>query len=60
MVNGFKHCWNLHDSTFIVFVDHCEKKISLKKFVLLICKILGLFVNTLTPDGKVFFLIETI
>ena len=25
MVNGLKHCWNLHDSTFIIFIDHCEE-----------------------------------
>ena len=22
MVNGSKHCWNLHGSTFIIFIDH--------------------------------------
>ena len=20
-----KHCWNVHDSTFIIFIDHCEE-----------------------------------
>ena len=24
MVNGPKHCWNLHQSTFIIFIDHCQ------------------------------------
>ena len=24
MVNGPKHCWNLHRSTFIIFIDHCQ------------------------------------
>ena len=24
MVNQPKHSWNLHDSTFIIFIDHCE------------------------------------
>ena len=24
MVNGPKHCWNLHDSTFIKYIDNCE------------------------------------
>ena len=22
-VNVFKHCWNLHQSTFTIFIDHC-------------------------------------
>ena len=24
MVNVPKHCWNLHHSTFIIFIDHCQ------------------------------------
>ena len=24
MVNAPKHCWNLHGSTFTIFIDHCE------------------------------------
>ena len=24
MVNGSKHCWNLNDSTFTIFIDACE------------------------------------
>ena len=24
MVKGPKPCWNLNDSTFIIFIDHCE------------------------------------
>ena len=24
MVNEPKHCWNLNDSTFIIFIDKCE------------------------------------
>ena len=24
MVNVHKHCRNLHDSTFIIFIDHCQ------------------------------------
>ena len=23
MVNRLKHCWNLNDSAFIIFIDHC-------------------------------------
>ena len=24
MVNGSKHCWNLNESIFTIFIDHCE------------------------------------
>ena len=24
MVNGEKHCWNLSQGTFIIFIDPCE------------------------------------
>ena len=24
MVNGLKHCWNLHQSAFIIFIDYCH------------------------------------
>ena len=29
-VNGPKHCWDLHDSNFIIFIDHCEENWVLK------------------------------
>ena len=45
MVNEPKHCWNLNDSTFIIFIDKCEGNWVGKKSLLLICKILRLFVN---------------
>ena len=25
MINGPKHCWNLRESTFIIFIDNCEE-----------------------------------
>ena len=50
MVNEPKHCWNLNDSTFIIFIDKCEGNWVGKKSLLLICKILRLFVNTLTAN----------
>ena len=31
MVNGAKHCWNLRNSTFIIFIDHYEES-SVGKF----------------------------
>ena len=24
MVRGTKHCWNLNDTPFTIFIDHCE------------------------------------
>ena len=24
MVNGSKHCWNVEESTFTIFIGHCE------------------------------------
>ena len=24
MINGSKHCWNLNDSTFTIFINQCE------------------------------------
>ena len=24
MANGSKHCYNLNDSTFAIFINHCE------------------------------------
>ena len=24
MANIWKHCWNLNDSTFTIFINHCE------------------------------------
>ena len=52
MVNEPKHCWNLNDSTFIIFIDKCEGNWVGKKSLLLICKILRLFVNTLSAVAK--------
>ena len=49
IVNGPKRCWNLNDSTFTIFIiDQDEIKSSCKKSPLVICKILGHFVNALT------------
>ena len=27
MVKGLKHCWNLDDSTFTIFIDHRENSL---------------------------------
>ena len=47
IVNGPKGCWNLHDSTFIIFIIYSEEN-----WVLVICRILGLFLSTLTADDE--------
>ena len=46
------HCWNLHDSTFMTFIDNCKDNWVGKKDLLVTCKILGLSVNKLTADDK--------
>ena len=48
MVNVAKHCWNLHHSTFILFID----QMSWKKSLLLTCQILQLLFNPLATDKK--------
>ena len=67
MVNVRKHYWNLHHSTFIIFLRHwpgnfvrktlsyywsLATKLCSKKSLLLTCQILGLLVNTLAADEK--------
>ena len=53
IVNGPKRCWNLNDSPFTIFIiDQDEIKSSCKKSPLVICKILGHFVNALTGDDN--------
>ena len=47
-----KYCWNIHNSSYIIFIDHYESNWVGKKSLLVICEILGLFVNTLTADDK--------
>ena len=32
VVNGPKHCWNLNNRTFIIFIDSCEDKEGWKSF----------------------------
>ena len=52
MVNEPSHCGNLNHSTFSIFIDQCEGNLSWKKSLLLISKIFGHFVNTLTAGHK--------
>ena len=67
MVNVPKHYWNLHHSTFIIFLRHwpgnfvrkslsyywsLATKLCSKKSLLLTCQILGLLVKTLAANEK--------
>ena len=53
IVNGSKRCWNLNNSIFTIFIiDQGKWKFSCKKSPLVICKILGHFVNALTADDN--------
>ena len=47
-----KHCWNLHHSIFIIFIEYCRGQLNLKKSLLFTCQILGLLLNTLAADEK--------
>ena len=51
-VNGPKHCSKLNNSTLAVFIDHFEDNSGSKKSLWVICKILELFHNPFTADGK--------
>ena len=51
MLNGVKHCINLHSSIFVIFFDHSEKNQRWKLF-LVVSEILRQFFNILTPDHK--------
>ena len=53
MVNALEHCSNLNDGSSITFIYWLLwRKLSLKKSLLVICKILRLFVNTFTAYDK--------
>ena len=54
MLNGAKHCLNLHSSTFNIFTDQYSilTTFSWEKYFLVISKILGQFDRTLTADDK--------
>ena len=52
MVNGPKHCWNLNDSTFTIFIDHFESNSGWKDPCEWYAKSYDYFVNPLTADDK--------
>ena len=51
MVNRPKDCWNLKDNTFAIFIDQCESN-WVGKTLLVICQILGVFLNALNENDK--------
>ena len=52
LLTGTKYCLNLHSTTIILFFLWIWDKLSWKKSALVLSKILGLFVNTLTAEYK--------
>ena len=52
MLNGPKHCLNLHGRIFVILFDHSETKSAQKNAVLVVSEILRLFLNILNPYEK--------
>ena len=52
MLEGLKHLWNLHESTFIKICYISEGHWLRKPLLLVIFELLQLFVKTLTSDDK--------
>ena len=52
MANRPKHFWNLNESSYFIFIDHCERNWEGGKSLLVIWKILRLVVNTFTADEE--------
>ena len=61
MVNGTIHCWNLNESTFIIFMDCCEviqvAKVSLSDMQNL--RAVSCVLTNWLPITSILFLIET-
>ena len=60
MVNAPKHCWNLNDSSFTIFIDHCEGKCLTKSLCYWYSKSQDYFLTHWVPMASILFLIETI
>ena len=59
-LNGPKHCWNLHDSTFIIMIDHCEGNWVGKSFSSWYVKSYDCLLTYCLPMTNFLFLIGTI
>ena len=60
MVNGPKHCWNLNDSTFTIFIDRCEENQALKIFCDWYWKSSDCLLTHWLPMTSILFLTEAI
>ena len=60
MANGPKHCWNLNSSTFVIFIDHCERNSVVKSLFWWYEKYKDCFLTHWLPMTSILFLIETI
>ena len=56
MGNGSKYCCNLNESTFTIFINHCERNCVRKSLFQWHNKILRLLFNTLTAVDKHYLL----
>ena len=60
MVKAPKHCWNLKDSTFTIFIDHCEGNSVGKSFSHWYGKSRSCLLTHWLSMKSILFLIETI
>ena len=60
MVNGTKHCWNLNDSTFTIFIDPCENNSGWKSLSECYWKSYDCLLTHWLPITSILFLIENI
>ena len=60
MVNGPKHCWNLNDSTFTIFIDHCECNSGPKSLSEWYAKSEDCLLTHWLPKASIIFLTEAI
>ena len=60
MKNAPKHCWNLKDSSFTIFIDHWEGNCVKKSLFYLYKKFQDSFLKHWVPMASILFLIETI
>ena len=58
--NGPKHCWNLNDSTFTIFIDPCENNYGWKSLSELYAKSYDCLLTHRLPKTSILFLTEAI
>ena len=60
MVNMSKHCWNLHHTTFIIFIDHYEENLVGKSLSYWNAKSREYLLTSSLPMESILFFIGTI